>query len=807
MKISAPKSTGVEPSSTPSQELQPEPEQSDELDFGSSNSEPQPEDEKPSSEKPFDDEPFDAGVEADEESDPKKYIEQLTGKLGQSLRKYNEEQPKPDFSLEKFAINSLLSATHTSEMDSEDQKDIINKVKTAGKNDNNQEDSTDDMSNDTVNDDNNNDNFGGDMGANQDNSGEDMENVNEEEETSLSTTHPWYKNNWDGGIPRHIGNVKQYLKPSTTVYNTKGEEKTIKAYNGDYLLVFTDGSEGYFLDWFPQKPMNENFMLPGKGKRMSIFAPEGSDEFMEVNRLDENNEQDLKVGDVVNYEGSKNKWKITNITEPNAIGQVRVFIAAIQADGSLGIKTETNPTKLTLVSNDEINEKKNSLWGNIEAKRKRGESPAKPGDEDYPDKKQWNRLTKEGENESNNYMFWQNLKNINEDAIEMLKMNQQEVDSLIADGHAWAVDHISTSKDDVEEVYHFLEANLDTNGYNDVMTENESNNYMYWSNLKTIAHATSELLKMDYNKIDAILSDGHGWALDHMATSADDIEEVYHFLANTLDAYNGENEGGYKDEHGSVENINMNESEYHGKKVKLGKPTRGDVKKYKVYVKNKKGNVIKVNFGDPNMEIKRDNPKRRKSFRARHKCAQAKDRTTPKYWSCKMWSSTPVSKIVGENLQLSKKSGIFDKNDLKLILKETFNKEDMNEPQVMPTPQVIPSPDKVQPNIAPSRKNKPFLPMRESQPDPKAVSEGKFDYETYHKTLAATLKEIEGYVVSRGYDPIEFDTFEVEHVAYGTTRRIQKELSIGGIPKKNKYLNAQIYRMDSGTYELNMYVG
>ena len=74
--------------------------------------------EKPKSDdKPFDDEPFDAGVEADEESDPKKFIQQLTGKLGQSLRRYNEEQGQPDFELEKFAINSLLSATHTAEMD------------------------------------------------------------------------------------------------------------------------------------------------------------------------------------------------------------------------------------------------------------------------------------------------------------------------------------------------------------------------------------------------------------------------------------------------------------------------------------------------------------------------------------------------------------------------------------------------------------------------------------------------------------------------------------------------------------------
>lgn len=82
--------------------------------------------------KPFDDEPFDAGVEADEASDPKKYIEQLTGKLGQSLRKYTETQGQPDFELEKFAVNSLLSATHTSEMDEQDKSDIIKKVNSAG---------------------------------------------------------------------------------------------------------------------------------------------------------------------------------------------------------------------------------------------------------------------------------------------------------------------------------------------------------------------------------------------------------------------------------------------------------------------------------------------------------------------------------------------------------------------------------------------------------------------------------------------------------------------------------------------------
>ena len=96
-------------------------------------------------------------------------------------------------------------------------------------------------------------------------------------------------------------------------------------------------------------------------------------------------------------------------------------------------------------------------------------------------------------------------------------------------------------------------------------------------------------------------------------------------------------------------NGGLHEAEYRGRKVTLGKPMKGDVKKYKVYVKDKKtGNVKKVNFGDPNMQIRRDNPKARKSFRARHGCGtkRASDRTKAAYWSCRMWSKKPVSKIL-----------------------------------------------------------------------------------------------------------------------------------------------------------------
>ena len=79
--------------------------------------------------------------------------------------------------------------------------------------------------------------------------------------------------------------------------------------------------------------------------------------------------------------------------------------------------------------------------------------------------------------------------------------------------------------------------------------------------------------------------------------------------------------------------------EYQGRKVKLNKPFRtpDGPKKMSVYVKNDKGNVVKVNFGDPNMEIKKDNPKRRKSFRARHNCDNPGPKWKARYWSCRAW--------------------------------------------------------------------------------------------------------------------------------------------------------------------------
>ena len=95
----------------------------------------------------------------------------------------------------------------------------------------------------------------------------------------------------------------------------------------------------------------------------------------------------------------------------------------------------------------------------------------------------------------------------------------------------------------------------------------------------------------------------------------------------------------------SIDESDLFEAEYQGRKVKLNKPMRGDVKKFKVYVKDPKtGNVKKVNFGHggtsadrPTMRIRKSNPKARKSFRARHNCDNPGPKWKARYWSCKAW--------------------------------------------------------------------------------------------------------------------------------------------------------------------------
>ena len=130
----------------------------------------------------------------------------------------------------------------------------------------------------------------------------------------------------------------------------------------------------------------------------------------------------------------------------------------------------------------------------------------------------------------------------------------------------------------------------------------------------------------------------------------------------------------------SNEEMNLDERDIdfsEAEKKTLNKPFRlpkGSNKKFGVYVKNpKSGNVIVVKFGDPNMEIKRDDPSRRKNFRARHNCDTAKDKTTPRYWSCKFWSSKPVSSLAStEEVEENWDDSLFEEQETILSLNQSL---------------------------------------------------------------------------------------------------------------------------------------
>ena len=127
------------------------------------------------------------------------------------------------------------------------------------------------------------------------------------------------------------------------------------------------------------------------------------------------------------------------------------------------------------------------------------------------------------------------------------------------------------------------------------------------------------------------------------------LQEQQEEIAFNMRGTKPKNETLYEGSYGSVEETiysytSLNEAEYQGRKVKLGKIMQGDIKKFKVYVKNDKGKVVKVNFGfggksahGKRMVIKKNNPERRKSFRARHNCDNPGPRWKPRYWACRSW--------------------------------------------------------------------------------------------------------------------------------------------------------------------------
>ena len=180
--------------------------------------------------------------------------------------------------------------------------------------------------------------------------------------------------------------------------------------------------------------------------------------------------------------------------------------------------------------------------------------------------------------------------------------------------------------------------------------EKGSSRYMFFSNLQQIKRQCEYLLKFDENQIEGILEDGHDWAQDHIAEAKNNMDQVFDFLMNEIKGDGDEkapmtyNESRLfkgriieSDEFGSVELLTEGSKACENRGLSKPWSTPGGPKKRSVCVKNASGNVVKVNFGDPNMRIKKSNPERRKSFRARHRCENPGPKWRARYWSCKFW--------------------------------------------------------------------------------------------------------------------------------------------------------------------------
>lgn len=142
------------------------------------------------------------------------------------------------------------------------------------------------------------------------------------------------------------------------------------------------------------------------------------------------------------------------------------------------------------------------------------------------------------------------------------------------------------------------------------------------------------------SELDNILSH-YAKEVEHFRQGGDldyDLESAlweYHFNRGDIRNYNADATEYITQQ--LADELGLTEAEYQGRKVPLGKPMAGDVKKSKVYVKNPQGNVVKVNFGQKGMKIKKSIPGRRKNFRARHNCDNPGPRHKARYWSCRAW--------------------------------------------------------------------------------------------------------------------------------------------------------------------------
>lgn len=232
---------------------------------------------------------------------------------------------------------------------------------------------------------------------------------------------------------------------------------------------------------------------------------------------------------------------------------------------------------------------KPGLWENIRKKKERegkNYKPAKRGDPDRPDPESW----KKAQSDSGDEMALEQVQKMRDQLIEIV--SRLQVMNLDVEFQDWTKDMISKAEIYIQNVYDFVKY-YEPGKYTDEYSEDSSEAAFKYEDPQT--------------------------------------GEVYTYRRQ-----------GIYEKNGRRLTYVGKAAEYQGKKVTLNKPFRTPKgpKKFSVYVKNEKGNVVKVNFGSPDMEIKRDDPARRKSFRARHGCDKNPGpKWKAKFWSCLQWRS------------------------------------------------------------------------------------------------------------------------------------------------------------------------
>jgi len=272
-----------------------------------------------------------------------------------------------------------------------------------------------------------------------------------------------------------------------------------------------------------------------------------------------------------------------------------------------------------------------------------------------------------GDSEEQNdtrYMFFSNLEQMMRQAKILLKMDENMIEDLLNNGHDWAADHIAEAKNNMDQVFDFIMNEMNGEGEDDSWSsdeedEDEDEQEMVYEGMSLKKKVfVSKDLKHHLDKNIPLSESEFRYGSKKHIELLKEVKELYNksliklnetdeFIVNEFDPkpvkIKGIGEvylGLIQEDYESDEEL-LSEAVYQGKKVELGKPKRGSLsgkKKSYVFVRNDKGNVVKVNFGQKGMKIKKNNPARRKSFRARMHCdTNPGPRWKANYWSCRAW--------------------------------------------------------------------------------------------------------------------------------------------------------------------------